>query len=453
MDAVIQTTSEQLLSAVSNEATPPEVMSEARRQLVSRISASAHFNKAPRLTELLHYITERSLSGASGGLHEQEIGAEVFGRAADYDTGQDNIVRVQFGHLRRKLERYFAAEGQTETLLLEIPKGSYVPHFYFRHPAEPQAQTPLAAEPVVPPVESFNEAPSVAPPRRRRGLLITPALAVLLLALGCGWLWQQNRQLQKLTRSPLADAPGLRALWSRLLNESQPTDIVLADSMFSLFQDRLAGQFTLQEYLNGGFEARLPTTLSQKERDELGDIVFRRYTSIADVLLMNRILRLSQHSGVQPAIHFARDYQVRNLKTRNVILLGSKRSTLWTELFETQLNFRFERQGAHLRVINLAPRPGEQPFYDRPDAGHGHALIAFLPNLDRTGNVLLLQGDDQISTEAAGELVTSEESFAAVRQRLGQTAGRLPWFEILLRTRKIGNASSAFEIIALRKLN
>jgi hypothetical protein len=431
---------------------PPEITAaltvDTKRQLVSRISASSHFNKAPRLTELLHYISERSLSGSSGGLREQEIGAEVFGRAANYDTSQDNIVRVQFGHLRRKLERYFAAEGVTETLLLEIPKGSYVPHFYHRHQNEPSAQILRVVEPV----SAFDEVAPAASLRARQRLLAL-AVAVLLLAVGCGWLWWQNRQLQKLTRSPLAEAPALRALWSQLLNASQPTDIVLADSMFSLFQDRLDRQFTLQEYLNGGFEANLPATLPPGEREELRDVISRRYTSMADVLLMNRMLRLTEHSGIQPAIHFARDFQVRNLKTHNVILLGSNRSTPWTKLFESRMNFRFVRQDQQPRVINTTPQPGEQPFYDRPDAGHGHAIIAFLPNLDRTGNVLSLQGDDQISTEAAGELVTNEESFAAFCQRLGHTAGRLPWFEVLLRTQKVGNTSSAFEIIAIRKLN
>jgi hypothetical protein len=446
MNAVTHAQNENPQTGPPEQEIATEISVEAKRQLVSRIAASPHLIKAPRLTELLHYITERSLGDANSGLHEQEIGTVVFGRATNYDTSQDNIVRVQIGHLRRKLEKYFSAEGLTEPLLLEIPRGSYVPHFYARIPAVIPAPVLRIIETAEAPVEPAL----VAPASKSKWLTLGLAAAVLLLAIGCAWLWQQNRQLRQLTRGPLADAPALHRLWSRLLNANQPTDIVLADSMLTLFQDRVGSQLTLQEYLSGSFAAKLPSSLPQKERDQLDTIIQRRYTSIADVLLVNRILRLTDQSGVQPAIHFARDFRVRNLKNHNAILLGGKNSTPWIELFEPQMNFRFTGRESSFRVVNTDPQPGEESVYERQAEGHGYAVVAFLPNLDRTGHVLILQGDDQISTEAAGELVTNEETFAPFSRRLEQKNDRLPWFEVLLRTRKMGNAASAFEIIAIR---
>ena len=51
----------------------------------------------------------------------------MFGRSPGYDTAQDNLVRVQASQLRKKLQQYFAAEGRDEPVVIEIPKGSYVP--------------------------------------------------------------------------------------------------------------------------------------------------------------------------------------------------------------------------------------------------------------------------------------------------------------------------------------
>jgi hypothetical protein len=418
----------------------PPALSE-KRELVRRLAASPHLNKAPRLTELLQYITERALDETAGVIHEQEIGANVFGRADNYDTSQDNIVRVQVSQLRKKLERYFETDGAHEPLILEIPRGSYLPVFRARYLPEASA----VFEPVLSPVES--PAPVTQKNSWLQWALATALLFLLALSL---WLWVQNRQLRQNAAGRLEQPAALNSLWSQLFSSERPTDIVLADSTLSLFQDRLGGQLTLQEYLNRDYETRLLAPLPKKEREDLANVILRRYTSFADVVLLNRILRLAERSGAQPVVHFARDFPIRNLKNHNVILLGSKRSTLWIELFEPQLNFRFAYQEGRLRILNTTPQPGEQPVYEGTGADRGYAVLAFLPNLERTGSVLLLQGDDQVSTEAAGEFVTSEEVFATLQKRLAPAGGRLPWFEALLKTSKVGNAANAYEIVALR---
>lgn len=429
-------------SSVPNlEPTPSASPASEKRELVKRLTASPHLNKAPRLTELLQYITERAFDDTVSVIHEQEIGANVFGRAANYDTSQDNIVRVQVSQLRKKLERYFETDGAHEPLILEIPRGGYLPVFHARD----LSAAPTVSKTVLAPVET--PAPVA---QKNNWLLWALATALLCLFALSLWLFVQNRQLRQSAAGQSKPPAALNSLWSQLLTSERPTDIVLADSTLSLFQDRLGGQMTLQEYLNRDYETRLLAPLAKKERDDLSNVILRRYTSFADVVLLNRILRLAERSSVQPVIHFARDFQIRNLKNHNAILLGSKRSTLWIELFEPQLNFRFAYQERRLRILNTAPQPGEQPVYAGTGAERGYAILAFLPNLERTGSVLLLQGDDQVSTEAAGEFVTNEEVFATLQKRLTPTGGRLPWFEALLKTGKVGNAANACEIVALR---
>src|ERR1700691_1401194 len=117
------------------------------RELLERIVASDPFQKSKRLRDLLLFLGERSLQDPYCTLREQEIGVEVFGRPPDYDTSHDTLVRVHVSQLRKKLHDYFLAEGRNEPLVIEIPKGSYVPLF---RPRTEIAET----EPEAPPARS-----------------------------------------------------------------------------------------------------------------------------------------------------------------------------------------------------------------------------------------------------------------------------------------------------------
>src|SRR5882757_9785056 len=117
------------------------VDAELRWTLLQRVMASPRLKRAARLREFLLFVGQRSIRDGCNEIHEQEIGCEVFGRLAGYDTSADNIVRVNATDLRKRIDEYFANEGAHETLVLGIPRGSYAPVFRLR---------PLGPEPVAP---------------------------------------------------------------------------------------------------------------------------------------------------------------------------------------------------------------------------------------------------------------------------------------------------------------
>src|SRR6266851_2681828 len=158
------TTSERVLR--SNDLTP--TMLKERRALLQRVSWSRHIEKSGRIRDFLLFVCERALEEPSVEIHEQEIGYRVFGRTGDYDTTADNIVRVTASQTRKKLEQYFVAEGASEPIILEIPKGKYTPVFRERNPVA--AETPKAIEPQIGP----------DPARHRRVVLILTACVLLL---------------------------------------------------------------------------------------------------------------------------------------------------------------------------------------------------------------------------------------------------------------------------------
>lgn len=75
------------------------------------------------------YVVDRKLEGSPDQVTEVLIAHRVFHRPANYHPGEDSIVRTEARTLRQRLDHYFVGEGRDEPIILEIPKGSYIPLF------------------------------------------------------------------------------------------------------------------------------------------------------------------------------------------------------------------------------------------------------------------------------------------------------------------------------------
>ena len=89
--------------------------------------ASAGFARNERLSQFLRFVVERHLEGRDGELKESVLGVEVFGRQPGFDPKVDGIVRTEAIRLRARLDRYYASEGQADSLIIAVPKGGYRP--------------------------------------------------------------------------------------------------------------------------------------------------------------------------------------------------------------------------------------------------------------------------------------------------------------------------------------
>src|SRR5213594_1108837 len=108
---------------MQSEQPNPELV---RQQLV-RILSSAGFTRNERLSRFVRFIVERHLEGRNRELKESVLGVEVFDRKPDYDPRQDSIVRTEAARLRVRLAEYYEADGRNDPLIIELPKGGYVP--------------------------------------------------------------------------------------------------------------------------------------------------------------------------------------------------------------------------------------------------------------------------------------------------------------------------------------
>src|SRR6476620_3526275 len=96
---------------------------------LERILSSSCFSRSEGLSRLLRFLVERQLEGGGSELKESLIGVEVYGRSPDYDPKLDSTVRSEVARLRARLSKYYSTEGGQDPLVIELPKGRYIPQF------------------------------------------------------------------------------------------------------------------------------------------------------------------------------------------------------------------------------------------------------------------------------------------------------------------------------------
>jgi hypothetical protein len=445
-----------------------EMHPEACHELLERVVNSRELKRALRLRELLLFVGKRALEDLPRVLREQEIGAAVFGRPEDYDTTLDNIVRVNFSELRKRLAHFFQDEGAPEPVLIEIPRGGYLPVFLPRpvepatKPAEavPMAEAseavmePALAKPADVPAEASAIAiPEHEPASRqvRFSVPVVVAVAVLLLIASCAsvWLAWQNHRMA-LQAEPWKADPAIASLWSEFFGSGQDVDIVTADSSFALAEDLVGREISLEDYLDYKYRSVADQPdLTPATRTALLLVLDRNNGSIGDFRAAERFRDLDARSSAVK-LESARSYTTESIKSNNVILIGGRQSNPWVDLYKDRMNFFMECEPGRNRsyVINRNPAPGEQKLYEPSDRSHGYSVVAFVPNLAEHRYAMIVSGTDSQATRAAGEWVTSSEGLAEIRRKL--PTGKFPYFEVVLASSRLVGTTLHSEVVAYR---
>jgi hypothetical protein len=445
--------------------------SNARWQLALRVAAAPQFARAARLRDFLLYVCRNALTHHTQEIHEQQIGAEVFGRRSDYNPAEDNIVRVEAREVRKRLAQYFAGDGSAEPIRITIPKGSYVPLFESQAPVSAGAGTDRNAD---------GENPGgdvnrlVASEGVRRGMRVAiegpdretvsrrlwhAALVVALAGVGLAAIlyWEPTRVSALLPRTSASSAsPALQpqaSLWPELFPSGSRINIVVADSALVLVEDITHTTVSLTDYMSRNYERTL-------KGPEVPLIAGRPYTDLADVMVTSKLLRAIHRQPLLPLVRYPRDLTFRDLENDNLVFLGSAYSDPWVGEFDAQAEFRIVKNPVtgFLCFANTLPLPGEGERYCASPVASGgletYALVTFMPNLQDTGNVLILEGTTGAGTEAAGDFMTNPHYSSRLRALLGvrAEAKSLPYFQLLLRAIVLDNTPGELRVVARRFL-
>ena len=134
---------------------------DAVRGALESVISSPAFTGTKRCQDFLRLVVERTLAGDLDSLRERQIGVEMFGRPADYDTSNDAVVRVRATEVRKRLAQYSREVSSTPQVRIELTPGSYVPEFHWTAPAKTEAGEPTTV-PVAAAPQSYRRMAAIA---------------------------------------------------------------------------------------------------------------------------------------------------------------------------------------------------------------------------------------------------------------------------------------------------
>lgn len=401
---------------------------DPRWRAVEIIERSATFARSPRMRQMLRYLTEQTLAGRAEDITESELACHVFSRDTDFDPSCDTIVRSHLTRLRARLLEF----GQVGGYRITLPKGQYRLEFQ-------RVDLPLADNPPVPLLKPVTvpAATSTTP-----HIWIVGLMVVVLAVAGFG-----------LHKHYLRAKSAADVLWSSMFMSDRPTMMVAADSSLVMMNALMHHNTSLGDYISGKYMDEI-RALEKKGVNTMG-IGYRRHTSIVDLEMAHALTTIAVQHKSNFKVRYARDISLEDLKGQNVIISGSIGANPWLELYEPSLNFHIlDSPGSPNAVINRSPRPHEEAIYacrSGPGAkSHTYGILAFLPGLGGSSNVLILQGTSVAGTEAISDLVFDSKRLNTLLRPFRRADGSLMHFEMLISTENINGTAGSFQVVASR---
>jgi hypothetical protein len=376
---------------------------------------------------------------APSATHPTKIGMHIFHRRAGYNSSEDSIVRTHARGLRQKLATYFSEEGQLEEVVIEIPKGHYLPVFRPRHqpPIDPPEHLiPLVeAQPALQLADSPPAVPAPAPAKNYRVRWITLlSAALLVLAVVLFGFWH------RIGRPGASAAPisAVERFWAPFLGDDSSM-VIYSDALF-------VGNSTT------GLRYAPPS-----DRDESfasGDFV-DTYTGVGELASVYALARLFDHYHSSFVLKRSLLVTWDQARESNLVFIGSVAENPSLRLLPSTMNFSMMTSPGFAGFVNRDPAPGEAPLYARPEARPGHpmatdyALVALLPGPQQGKRVLVFSGLTTLGTESAVEFACHDGTVEELLRRASRPDGTVRPFEALLQTSIVGGMPMETHLVAL----
>ena len=439
---------------------------DPRWQLAQRIAASESIGRSRLLADFLLYIVDRHIRNLTDEITEQQIGVLVFGRAEGYDSNEDNIVRGYARNLRKRLDEYFVTEGREETLLLRIPRGGYTPIFSDAVKASEEVEgdnsvsSSRTTEPQEPetgksPVPDQLQLPSLRESGvLRRAVRLPHIPSGMLLGLIVGIALGVAAMLLRHSRPIVSrEEEASHRLWSQLFSSDRDTFIVPSDVGLVIMQRLIERPMPLATYVDGRYKTGVIAE-NPPNANEILKLGERRFTNVVDLDFAAHLAQLREVVPGRMMIRYARDLRMDDLRTNNAILIGSDEANPWIELFHPQLHFSFRFESAANKesgFVNLYPRAGERAVYST----NGHqeqtfGIVAYLPNLNNNGHVLIVAGLNTAGTQAAAAFVLNPTLMMPTLLRAKMANGVLQPFELVIGADNVAANASTPHVVSER---
>ncbi|HEY2821809.1 MAG TPA: hypothetical protein VGJ06_12275 [Candidatus Acidoferrum sp.] len=415
-------------------------MTEREQNLgqIDRLTSSHVLHGSESLCKLLRYLARHVLDHPGTPIKEYQIATEVFGRSADFDPQLDSMVRVQAGRLRVKLSEYYASDGAEDSILVELPKGTYVVAFHHRSTMPGKGMASGNGSGAHPAAEA-------AP---RRNWIIAIASLTFLLAVAAvvilSLVSNRNSAQAGISHDTNTQPAAMRVFWNGFVSGSDEPWVIFSNAKFVGRPD------SGLRYYDAG-------------KDQKNIVIFDQYTGVGEVLAVHALDHLFEEFHREIRVKRGSLFSLDDAKNNNLIFVGSPLENLTLLEIPGTEEFVFHRVPSGTRkgdpeIVNVHPQPGEpKELLGTPSdeqMTEDYAVVAMVKGLEPSQAVLILAGETTLGTQAAVEYVCNKNSVEQLLLRLSVAqTGQLKPFEAVIRVKVTRGVPVSTELVALRATN
>jgi hypothetical protein len=321
---------------------------EEKQVALEAVLGSEGLARSEHLRAFLRFVCEMEMAGRAAELTEYLIGVKALGRPEDFSPLEDSSVRSCAHDLRQRLQKYYASENPGALLRIDLHKGSYAPHFVSGRPAEHPEPDPLSLKVVA-------HVSDVRKPSPTRGWVGGFLAGIVVAAAGLA--------LGTKASTPEVDS-AVREAWAPVVASDPEVLICLAPdphlevspSLVTVPQDTRKYPAPREMYASFGRDHYLPKGVRLEMRPVQDAVTMSSVQGLALALGILRSL------GSHYRILTENDSPLRNMRGRNVVLLGSPPNShaASTLLAQTLWTMSQDEGGHQMALIGRGPQAGKK---------------------------------------------------------------------------------------------
>jgi hypothetical protein len=419
---------------------------------LDRILKSPAFHGSPRCSQFLQFVVDRALDGQYDALKERMIGIEVFGRNPSYQTEGDSVVRVRASDVRRRLSQYYSVTETAPLCRINIPSGSYIPHFL----------TPTNQPPVPPTVPEMH--PEHTSERERESGMVGRdkrimtgrrmiAAGLLILVALIGWFVHRRIVRAATLSAESAVETSFQAFWAPALRNPKPVLICIGSPVTYNYSKEFQSAYFRRLHLKSNDVRDMiiePSSTQLKGSDLVP--VKNELVGAGDANAASLLSALFGSLGKTTEFRISTETSYSELSDSPTILLGAF-SNRWTERTMSRMPYVFAERNS---VRFIQEQRGEKRSWMLPQLGvdgktdEDYAIVSRILDAETGQFLVTAAGISGFGSRAAGYFLTRPEQMARELEKApkGWTKTNKN-VQFVLKTHVVDGAPTAPEVVAM----
>ena len=385
------------------------------QQLVDDILRSAPFRTSRQCQDMFRFVVEHSLAGSEESLRERIIGMEVFGRAADYDTAADPVVRLRAADVRKRLAQYYQSrKSEPGDWTIDIPTGSYKAQFHRSGSATAQVPAPGSLMPSPAQAAGLSVIDSSASSDRRiarKRLWLLAALATCLAVVLVYTLVQAKYTLVQTKPRP---TNSLDLFWGPVLENPRPVLVCTGSNSVYLLSRQALDKYKKTHSSPQDASANLERLVPPEDLKNFTGADFfplkDTYLTLGDAWATAQISSLLTSHQHPFDLRFGNDLSFGDLRQGSAILIGAFNNS-WTLNMTDNLRFVFESgDSPQMHIQDRVDRSRSWwPKGSQGNVAGDYAIVSRILESKTGGILVIIAGLNHEGTRAAGEFATNPQ--------------------------------------------